>query len=156
VEAVKAEVLTDGHELVYETVGDPKVGIVGGLRAAAPKLVVADDLAAIGEVLEGVQVLHREAGPAVQGEERDATLTDAAIEDLPAGNLDVALVDLRHGRLPPSIVVEANLPLSRLVVTPFPENARVRSPQNDLRVREALRIDVYAVSDDGLVRKPIE
>ncbi len=102
VQVVQAERLPDHHQLLDEPFDRPQRAVVGTIRAAAAELVVEDDPAPVGEVGEPLQVVVREAGAAVQAQQRrSATATDALVPDLAAGDLDVALV--RHWRLPSSL-----------------------------------------------------
>src|SRR6185312_5276699 len=93
VHPVEAEGVADGVQLVHEPLDRPQRPVVGDVRLAASELVVEDDPAAVGQLLERLRVVARRAGAAVQGEQRHATLADAAVPHVPAGDGDAPLVD---------------------------------------------------------------
>ena len=64
----------DGGQFLDEAIDGPQGEIVGAFGPAAAQLVVEDDLAAVGERLERLQVIVGEAGTAVQAQQRGSFL----------------------------------------------------------------------------------
>ena len=98
-DAVEAERLPHRPHLVHEQLDRPQVGVVRPVGAAAAELVVDHDSpSALGELLQGLEVMVRGAGPAVEAEERDSAFgADVAVPRLETAERDAALDD-SHGR----------------------------------------------------------
>ena len=64
----------DGGQFRDEAIDGPQGEIVGAFGPAAAQLVVEDDLTAVGERLERLQVVVGEAGTAVQAQQRGSVL----------------------------------------------------------------------------------
>ena len=94
-QSFQAEGGADLGEFGDEAIDGPQGGIVGAFGSAAAQLVVEDDLAAVGERLERLQLMVGEAGAAVQAQQRRAIvvrLPDRAVPDPAAGDVEVALL----------------------------------------------------------------
>ena len=97
VDPLELELVAQRRELVEEDLDAP-VDVLRSVRAAAADLVVEHDgAAALGQPLEGREVVVRRAGPAVQGDERIAALDalpDDAVPRSVAAKVDVSLAGL--------------------------------------------------------------
>jgi hypothetical protein len=74
VQSFQAQGGADLGELGDEAIDGPQGDVVGAFGAAAAQLVVEDDLAAVGERLERLQVVVGEAGTAVQAQQRGSVV----------------------------------------------------------------------------------
>jgi hypothetical protein len=94
VQSGQAEGGADLGQFLNEPLDGPQRGVVRAFGPPAAQLVVEDDLAAVGERLERLQVVVGEAGAAVQAQQRGPVflrLPDTAVPDLSAGDVEVAL-----------------------------------------------------------------
>jgi hypothetical protein len=94
VQPVQAESLTDLLQFPDEPVDGPQAQIAGPVGAAAAQLVIEDDPAAVGQRFQRLQVVVREAGTAMQAQQRGGIgvlAANRAVEDLAVGELQVAL-----------------------------------------------------------------
>src|ERR1700733_13499778 len=70
VQSFQVERGADDGQFLDEAIDGPQGEIVGAFGAAAAELVVEDDLTAVGEGFERLQVIVGEAGTAVQAQQR--------------------------------------------------------------------------------------
>ncbi len=87
---VQAERFTDLLQFLDEPVDGPQAQIAGPVGAAAAQLVVENDPAAVGQRFQRLEVVVREAGAAVQAQQRGGIgvfAADRAVEDLAVGEL---------------------------------------------------------------------
>ena len=94
----QAEGGTDLGHFLDEAIDGPQGEIVGASGSTAAQLVVEDDLAAVGERLERLQLMVGEAGAAVQAQQRRAIacgFAHGAVPNPAAGDVEVALL-FRH------------------------------------------------------------
>ena len=70
VQLVETECSADLRQFLDEPVDCPQRDVIGTVGVAAAELVVEDHLAAVGQRLQRLQVVVREAGAAVQAQQR--------------------------------------------------------------------------------------
>ena len=84
--SVQAERGAHLRQLLDEPVDCPQRDVVRAVGVPAAELVVEDDLPPVGQRFQWLQVVMREARPAMQAQQRRAALADRPVPDPAAGN----------------------------------------------------------------------
>src|SRR5262245_87815 len=99
VDALQSQGGADLRQFVGEALDSPEGGIRRPFATSAAKLIVEDDRSLVRERRQRLEVIVRETGPTVQGEERYAgAIADDAVPDLAARHGEVAFAGGLVGR----------------------------------------------------------